>query len=340
MKVLLTGGGGFMGHHALLYLLKNTDWEFILTDSFNHIGISARLRAVFDEIPEHRNRVKIITHDLATPIDKITRSEFGNINIIINTASLANVDESIKTPIPFIQNNINISLNMFEYARTLDNLQTFIQISTDEVFGDNTNHEEWDSIIPSNPYSASKAGQEAIAQAYWRTYDLPIVITNTTNMFGERQDSKAFIPKAIGNILTNKTVPIHSKLINNNINVSSRYYLYTQNQVDAIKFLIENYINIPHKFSNNLNKIEKFNIAGDIEIKNDNLVFKIAQILNKKVDIEYVDPVTHRPGLDIRYGLNGNKLNSLGWKQPFDFDTALEKTVNWYKNNIKWLNQY
>lgn len=337
MKILLTGGGGFMGHHALLYLLKNTDWEFVVTDSFNHVGMSARLRSVFDEFPQARNRVKIITHDLATPIDRITRSEFGKINSIINTASLANVDDSIKEPAPFIQNNINIAINMFEYARNLDNIETFIQISTDEVFGDGKNHLEWNPLMPSNPYSASKAGQEAIAQAYWRTYNLPIIITNTTNMFGERQDPKAFIPKAIEYVLNNKTLPIHSKIIDGKTKISSRYYLYTQNQVDAIKFLIEKFSLIPHKFSDGLLNIEKFNVSGDTEMYNDQVAFKIGEILNKKVNIEYINPTDHRPGLDLQYGLNGDKLKSLGWKQPFSFDESLERTVKWSKNNPQWL---
>lgn len=337
MKVLLTGGGGFMGHHILSYFLKNTDYEFILTDSFNHVGISARLRAVFDEIPEHRKRVKIITHDLSTPIDKITRSEIGNIDIIINTASLANVDDSIYDPKPFIQNNINIALNMFEYARNIDTLKTFIHISTDEVYGDATNHLEWDPQVPSNPYSASKASQEAIAQAYWRTYDLPIIITNTTNMFGERQDSKAFIPKAIGCILNDTVLPIHSKIIDGKKMVSSRYYLYTQNQADAIKFLIEKFYNSPHRFSDSLNRIMKFNVAGDIDMNNDDVAFEIGKILNKKPILHYVNPTDHRPGLDLKYGLNGDKLKSLGWKQPFTFNKSLEKTVLWAKDNKIWL---
>lgn len=197
MNVLLTGGGGFMGHHLLLYLLKNTDWQFVLTDSFNHVGMSSRLRAVFDQIPEHRHRVKIITHDLTAPIDKITKKEFGQIDIIINTASLANVDDSIEAPAPFIQNNVNLIINMLEYARTLDNLKTFIHISTDEVYGDATDHLEWDPHIPSNPYSASKASQEAIVNAYWRTYNLPLIITNTTNMLAKDKIQRLLFQKQL-----------------------------------------------------------------------------------------------------------------------------------------------
>jgi dTDP-glucose 4,6-dehydratase len=342
MKVLLTGGGGFMGHHALLYLLKNTDWEFVLTDSFNHVGISARLRAVFDEIPNERKRVKIITHDLTTPIDKVTASEFGKIDVIINTASLANVDESIKEPPSFIKNNINLSINMFEYARNLDSLKTFIQVSTDEVFGDannGLNHHEWSPLTPSNPYSASKVGQEAIAQAYWRTFNVPIVITNTTNMFGERQDQKAFIPKVINHLMNDKVIPVHGKYFDGKFKASSRFYLYTQNQVDAIKFLIEKFINTSHRYSDGLYRIEKFNVAGDIEVYNDEIVLKVANILDIKKEglFEYVDPTIHRPGLDLRYSLDGSKLKNAGWKQPFSFDQALEKTVLWTKDNPVWL---
>ena len=342
MKVLLTGGGGFMGHHALLYLLKNTDWEFVLTDSFNHVGISARLRAVFDEIPNERKRVKIITHDLTTPIDKVTASEFGKINVIINTASLANVDESIKEPPSFIRNNINLAINMFEYAKNLDSLNTFIQISTDEVFGDANNgfdHNEWSPLLPSNPYSASKVGQEAIAQAYWRTFDVPVIVTNTTNMFGERQDQKAFIPKVINYLINDKIVPVHARYFEDKFKASSRFYLYVQNQVDAIKFLVEKFNTIPHKYSDGLDKIEKFNVAGDIEIGNDQIVYKVANILDIKKEglFEYVDPTIHRPGLDLRYSLDGSKLKNVGWKQPFSFDQALEKTVLWTKDNPVWL---
>lgn len=341
MKVLLTGGGGFVGHHTLSYLLKNTDWEFVVTDSFNHVGISSRLRHVFNEFPNAQKRVKVITHDLSTPIDIITANEFGKIETIINMASLANVDESIKQPRSFINNNVNLVINMLEYSRNLDSLNTFIQISTDEVYGDakiGIEHEEWDVVNPSNPYSASKASQEAIANAYWRTFDLPILITNTMNMFGERQDPKAFIPKTMYFLLNNKTVPIHAKYIDNEFKKSSRFYTYAGNQADAIKFLIEKFNKVNKKYSSGLEKIEKFNVSGDIELYNDEVVLKIAKLLN--IDnclFEYIDPVEHRPGFDLRYALNGNKLKSAGWKQLISFDEALIKTVEWTKNNRQWV---
>ena len=209
MKVLITGAGGFVGHHALIYLLKTTDWDFVATDLFNDLELSARIKTVFDEIPEAKSRVKVVDCDLSKPIDPFTAAKFGKINTIINYASHANVDVSIKNPVSFIQNNINIALTMFEYARTLDTLNCFIQISTDEVYGaaqKNKKHSEWEPLMPSNPYSASKMGQEAIANAYWKTYNIPVIMINSMNIFGERQNKKAFIPKAIGHLLQNKKI--------------------------------------------------------------------------------------------------------------------------------------
>ena len=343
MKILLTGAGGFVGHHAIPYLLKTTDWELVLTDSFNHLGTSSRLReAIKDLSNQDEKRIKVVSHDLSTPIDKITASEFGKIDSIINYASLSDVDDSISTPVPFVQNNINLALNMFEYARTLDNLKTFVQISTDEVYGpllSDTLHSEGEPFNPSNPYSASKAGQEAIANAYWKTYDLPIIITNSMNMFGERQYEKSFIPKVILYLLNNKTIPVHVKYLNGEMKTSSRSYMYVQNQIDAIKFLVEHFENAAKRPSEGLTHIERFNVCGQTTTNNDDLVFKIANILNIKKDnlVEYIDPTDTRPGLDIRYGLSTKKINDLGWKEFIRLDEGLEKTVQWSKNNQIWL---
>lgn len=189
MKILLTGAGGFVGHHTLSHLLKTTDWEIVATDSFRHFGISARIRAVFEELPNEASRVKVVTHDLTTPIDLITAREFGNPDVIINMASDSHVDRSITDPRPFVENNVALALTLFEYARTLPNLKTFIQIGTDEVYGPapkGTNHPEWSPQVPSNPYSASKSAQEAIAISYWRTFNVPVILTNTMNIIGEK----------------------------------------------------------------------------------------------------------------------------------------------------------
>jgi len=340
--VMITGGGGFVAHHTLVHLLKNTDWNFVATDSFRHVGISARLRAVFEELPEARHRVKVVIHDLATPIDKLTAKEFGKINAIINMASQSHVDRSISNPRPFIENNVALALSMFDYARTLDNLESFIQISTDEVYGPakpGVFHSEWEVLVPSNAYSASKMCQEGIATAYWRSYDIPMIITNTMNIFGERQNSEKFIPKAIGHLVKGIPVPIHAKTVNGKWDAGSRYYLHARNQADALKFILENIGNTPHRYSNGLARPHKFNIIGEVEISNDQLVTMIAEVLGIKSReiLEYTNVENIRPGHDLRYALEGSKLRNLGWKQPVTFRDSLSKTVIWSKDHPEWL---
>lgn len=342
MKVLVTGAGGFVGHHALIYLLRTTDWKFVATDLFDDIESKERIKAVFEEVPEAKNRVKVITYDLSKPIDSFTALEFGKINTIINYASYAHVDVSIENPVPFIQNNINLALTMFEYARTLDTLDCFIQISTDEVYGaakKGEKHSEWQPLMPSNPYSASKMGQEAIANAYWRTYDIPVVITNSMNMFGKRQQHKAFIPKTISHLLQNKIMPVHASKIDNEWVVGSRHYLHATTQADAVKFLIEKYNSLNCKYSNGIEHVERFNIAGQKEIYNDELVFLVADILGIKGNnvLEYVDVKTVRPGWDPHYSIDGEKLINLGWIPPKTLEDHIEKTVLWSKNNPQWV---
>lgn len=169
MRVLLTGAGGFCGSHALLHFLKMTDYQFTVTDSFRHKGNSARLRSVFEAEKSATSRVKVVTHDLTTPIDMVTAREFGEIQLIISMASESHVDRSIKEPRSFIENNTKLILTLLEYSRQLSSLELFLHISTDEVYGPAPTgvfHKEWASYFPSNPYSASKAAQESICHSY------------------------------------------------------------------------------------------------------------------------------------------------------------------------------
>lgn len=343
MRVLLTGAGGFVGHHTLSHLLKTTDWDFVVTDSFKHYGTSARLRAVFEELPHKRNRVKVITHDLTSPIDPVTASEFGNIEVIINMASGSHVDRSISDPRPFVENNIALMLTMLEYARTLDNLKCFIQISTDEVYGPallGTFHKEWEPLIPSNPYSASKMGQEALATAYWRSYGLPMVITNTMNIVGERQDPEKFVPKTIKKLLDGEKMQVHASVEHGVIlTPGSRFYLHARNQADALRHLVDYFYNKPHKYYDGLSRPERFNVKGEVETSNDKMVKMIAKFLGISEEncIEYVNVEGTRPGHDLRYALDGEKLSSIGWKPPVPFEESLERVVHWTNNNRSWL---
>lgn len=341
MKVLLTGAGGFVGHHTLEHLLKKTNWEIVCLDSFRHKGMSARMREVFNANPEHRHRVSVITHDLRSPLDHITIKEIGNVDTIINMASESHVDRSLIYPREFINNNVELCLNMLEYARTLDSLSLFIQISTDEVYGPakHGDHPEYDPILPSNPYSASKAAQEAIAISYWRSYNVPMVLSNTMNMFGERQDVEKFIPKTINCLRSGKKMPVHGSVVNGEWKSGSRFYLHSRNQADALLHVLNNYKNHSIRFSEGLERPHRFHVGGEVEVANDEMVNMIANHMGLSGDwVDKEDVGNTRPGHDLRYGLERNTLKEWGWVSPVSFDKSLEKTVKWTLENPEWLN--
>lgn len=344
MRVLLTGAGGFVGHHTLAHLLKTTDWDIVATDSFRHFGISARIRAVIEELPNVSSRLKVVTHDLTTPIDQITAREFGDPDVIINMASESHVDRSISDPRPFVENNVALVLTLLDYARTLPNLKTFIQISTDEVYGpapDGINHQEWSPQLPSNPYSASKSAQEAIATSYWRTFNVPVIFTNTMNIIGERQDVEKFVPLIINTLQQGKPVPVHALEKDGKWKSGSRFYLHARNQADALRFLITHYVNTPHRYTDGIERPERFNVKGELEVSNEEMVSLIAKFLgiSKPINdlVEFINVEGTRPGHDLRYALNGDKLIGLGWKPPVPFEKSLERTVNWTVKNPSWI---
>jgi dTDP-glucose 4,6-dehydratase len=342
-RLLLTGAAGFVGHHTLAHLLKTTDWEVVVTDSFRHFGTSSRLRAVFEELPQYRNRVKVVTHDLSAPIDQVTASEIGEVNYIINMASNSHVDRSISDPRPFVENNVALQLTMLEFARTLIDLEVFLHISTDEVYGPapiGQDHEEWSEIVPSNPYSASKAAQEALAISYWRTYDIPIIISNTMNIIGERQDVEKFVPLSIARLLKGEQVPVHAKESNGSWVAGSRFYLHARNQADALKFILTERSTQTLRYSEGVLKPERFNVRGEVEIHNDDMVNLIAELMGfekSKSHVKYVNVEGTRPGHDLRYALTGTKLFGMGWKPPVPLRESLDRTIRWTRANPEWL---
>ena len=210
-KVLITGGCGFIGHHVVEHFLLNTDYEISIIDKLNYASFGLdRLRSIpCDKDP----RVKVFTTDLSYPLSQGLKQELGDVNTIIHMAAESHVDNSIKEPRVFFQNNINGTVEMLEYARELDSLENFFYFSTDEVYGyapDGVDYKEWDRHKPTNPYSAAKSAAENICVAYENTYKIPIMSVNVMNAFGQRQHVEKFIPMTIKNILHGNKVLIHS----------------------------------------------------------------------------------------------------------------------------------
>lgn len=327
-KIILTGGCGFIGHHFAEYIHKNTDWDIIIIDKLSYASLGLdRLRN--NELL-YSKRVKVFTIDLCNELSEGVKREIGNdINYIVHMAAETHVDNSIIEPMKIITNNVNSTVNLLEWARTLNNLEIFFYFSTDEVFGPalgDTLYKEWDRHKPTNPYSASKSAAENICIAYENTYKIPLIIVNVMNAFGERQHVEKFIPKCIKKILNDELIYIHS--YPDKKESGTRFYIHSQNIANAVLFLIKN------------GTIgEKYNISGEKEVSNLELAKLIAKFVGKELKYEMIDFHSSRPGHDLRYGLNGNKIYELGWNPNFNFEESLQKTVNWTLSNLNWLEE-
>lgn len=334
-RILLTGAGGSIGVHFIAHLMHNTDWFIVATDSFQHKGEFDRITEVCTDHPEWKARIKIISHDLVAPFSNRELQSIGDIDYIINLASLSDVQASIDDPVPFVTNNVSLMLNMLELGRKL-NPEVFLHFSTDEVYGPagiDQSHPEWSTILPSNPYAASKAAQEAIAISYWRSYGLPLIITNTMNNFGEMQQSSKYPVKIQKAVETNSLLSIHAS---GDGQIGTRFYLHSRNSADAVMFILQNAKPYLHQ-SGSVDKPDRYNIVGDVQLDNLELAQRIAELMNKPLRYKLEDFHKNQPGHDLHYGLDGTKLKELGWKQPVDFETSMGETIKWQRENRRWL---
>ena len=335
VKVLLTGVGGFMGSHVLEEILSSTDWNVVGVASWRHKGTPERIEEVLKGHPEWQDRLEIITHDLTAPFTERTKQRIGKVDGIINVASESHVDRSIEDPVPFVMNNVSLMLNMLEFAREVKP-DVFLQISTDEVYGpapDGVNFKEWSTQLPSNPYSASKSAQESICISYWRTYGVPVIITNTMNLFGEMQDPEKYTAQLIRKISNGETVHVHGTPED----VGSRYYLHARNQANALLYIVQNVEPQMYTDKGGIDRPHRFNIVGDVEMDNLQLAQKVAELMQKPLKYEFVDHHATRPGHDRRYALDGTKLKEHGWKAPKGFEESLDKYIEWTLNHKLWL---
>ena len=315
--VLVTGANGFVGHHFVDHILKNTNWNIIAMINRSSYRIDSS-----EIFSRNKDRVRIISFDLSDPYEY--PNDIENVDYIVNFASLSHVDDSINNPIYFTHSNINIMLSVINMAMKLKPLK-FIHFSTDEIYGPVTNgdlHKEWSPIIPANPYSGSKAAQESILISFWRTYRIPAIIINTMTLFGERQGSERYVPKIIRNILDDKKIQIHTK---NGI-PGTRSYLHARNSADALLFILNN---VEPAMYPDFYLPERFNVVGDAYLNNLELAQAIGKSMDKEVVYEFVEMSKVRPGQDLKYGIDGTKLYDLGYRYPVTFKDSLNKSISW-----------
>jgi dTDP-glucose 4,6-dehydratase len=286
-----------------------------------------------------RSRVKIVYHDLKSEINPWIKKEIGDIDIILHLAAGSHVDRSIDYPMEFVLDNVVGTANILEYARRVNEsnkLERFIYFSTDEVFGPapkGVDYKENDRYNSTNPYSATKAGGEELAVAYENTYRLPVYITHTMNVFGERQHPEKFIPMCIKKIRDGESVTIHSDKTKKI--PGSRHYIHAEDVAEAIYFILTNKLKDEIDFGGA--KCPKFNIVGSEELNNLELAQIIANCQNKELKYEMVDFHSSRPGHDLRYSLSGEKMKKLGWQPSIRLTERIKQVVEWSLNNQNWI---
>lgn len=302
MKVLLTGASGLVGAGVLEYLLDKTDWEFVCPCTFRHKGNPLRIKP--------NDRVEVTTLDLTGVIP-----DLGTFDYILNLASESHVDRSISDPVPFVENNISLMLQVLEYARRFPP-KLLIQFSTDEVFGHT--EEVSDVLWPSNPYAASKASQELIVSAYRKTYGIQAVVTNSNNVIGKGQDPEKFVARLAKQITAGETVKIHAQ----DGVLGRRRYNPVENTAAGLLFLIENYKPVPQN-----TRTPRYGLTGGAELDNLQMAELVAKVMGKELKFEIVDVSTIRPGYDQRYPKVNTALEDMGFVPPLSLEEGVRKAV-------------
>ncbi|MHA1578940.1 MAG: dTDP-glucose 4,6-dehydratase [Candidatus Freyarchaeota archaeon] len=307
MRVLITGGAGFIGSNFVRYMVRNYDYDIVVLDKLTYAGRLENLEDVIEDI-------EFIKGDICNSEDL---ARVGDCDVVINFAAETHVDRSIKDAGVFVKTDILGTFNLLEFSRRHD--LTFIQISTDEVYGsiEEGSFREDDALDPSSPYSSSKAGADLLARAYYKTYGLPVMITRSSNNFGPYQYPEKIIPLFILNALQDKPLPLYGDGKN------VRDWIYVLDNCEAVDVVL-------HRGK----KGEIYNIGGGNEKTNLEITHMILDELKKPKSL--IKFVQDRPGHDRRYSLDCTKIKKLGWKPKHEFKEALRSTINWYKENQWW----
>ncbi|RMF66400.1 MAG: dTDP-glucose 4,6-dehydratase [Calditrichaeota bacterium] len=309
---LVTGGAGFIGSNFIRFLLRQyKDVNVINLDKLTYAGNLDNLRDV-----ENDPRYKFVKGDICDV--NLVNSLVPEVDIIVNFAAESHVDRSIGAPDDFIKTDIYGTFVLLEAARK-NHIDRFIQISTDEVYGstESGSFKETDALMPSSPYSASKAGGDRLAYSYFVTYGIPVQITRCSNNFGPYHYPEKLIPLFVTNALEDKPLPIYGDGKN------VRDWIYVEDHCEAIDFVFR---------KGELGEV--YNIGGGNEKTNLEITELILEKLNKPRSL--MTFVKDRLGHDRRYSLDCSKLHRLGWTPRHNFDQAMEKTIKWYIENREW----
>lgn len=342
--VLITGGAGFIAHHVIDRILKTTDWNIV---SLDRLDISGNLNRLHDMLRDHdptevAARMRIIFHDLKAELNSQIVKDIGHVDIVLHLAAGSHVDRSITYPMEFVQDNVIGTVNMLDYARkNLPNLERFVYFSTDEIFGvapPGVSYKEYDRYNSTNPYSASKAAAEEFCVAYENTYKMPIVVTHTMNVFGERQHPEKFIPMCIQRARDGEKVFIHADPTKTQ--AGTRMYIHAADVADGLMFIL-NTLPKDYKHVGDYGHAHcpKFNLVGTEEVDNLTLAKWIAEAQGKELNYEMVDFHSSRPGHDLRYALDGGLLKSLGWEPKIKLSERVKDMVTWTLANNRWLSK-
>lgn len=315
IKILVTGGAGFIGSNFVKYMLdKYTNYEIVNLDALTYCGNLENLKGI-----ENNPNYTFVKGDITD--NELVYHITSDIDYIINFAAESHVDRSIEDPEIFIKSNILGTQVLLDAAKKYE-IKKYLQVSTDEVYGSlgETGYFREDTPLAANsPYSASKAGADLMVRAYHKTFDLPVNITRCSNNYGPYQFPEKLIPLMISNALEDKSLPVYGD--GKNI----RDWLHVYDHCTAIDLVLHE------------GKVgEVYNVGGNNEKKNIEIIKLILENLGK--DESLIEYVKDRPGHDRRYAIDSSKIQSeLGWKPKYTFETGITETIKWYLDNLQWM---
>jgi dTDP-glucose 4,6-dehydratase len=313
MRILVSGGLGFIGSNFIRYVLsKHPDYEIINLDK---VGYGANLANLKDV--EGNPRYRFVKGSI-TDFELVKRL-VKEVDAVVNFAAETHVDRSLANPWPFFESNTLGVFTLLEAIRTVNRGVRLLHVSTDEVYGDTVmgSFKETDPLRPSSPYSASKAAADLFVLAYYRSYGLDVIVSRCTNNFGPFQFPEKLIPKTIIRALMGLKIPIYGTGKN------VRDWIYVLDHVEALDLLLQK------------GRPGVYNISGGNELENIEVVKRILKLLGK--DESLIEFVEDRPGHDVRYSLDSSKIRSeLGWSPRYSFDEGIKETVRWYVENEWW----